>query len=187
MKKLVVLFTAMIFLSLSQMVYAYRAADFSSDSKIVAAIDLLERTGETDVLRNLRKYAIRVSFDDLSSVSYNSHKTFAISTYNKYGTRVIMINSIYKDAPVEQIACLVAHESMHVKRVADLEEETIATQKEAATWIRLKNTSKVYPDSRLTKRLDRLGGMYMASSNGNNLIQNKIASSGFYRAQLGLN
>ena len=49
-----------------------------------------------------------------------------------------MINSIYKNAPTEQIACLIAHESFHTKRVADLEEETLATQKEAATWLRLK-------------------------------------------------
>ena len=82
---------------------------------------------------------------------------------------------------------MVAHESMHVKRVADLEEETIATQKEAATWTRLKSSSKTYPDTRLTRRLDKLSGMYLASSNGNNIIQNKIASNGFYRAQLGIN
>jgi len=187
MKKLVVLFSALVFLTLSQTAFAYRATDFSSDSKIVAAINLLEQAGETDVLRNLNRQGIRVSFDDLSSVTYNSSKTFAVSTYNKYGTRVIMINSIYRNAPVEQIACLVAHESMHVKRVADLQEETIATQKEAATWVRLRNASKVYPDSRLTRRLDKLGAMYMASSNGNNIIQNKIASNGFYRAQLGIN
>ena len=133
MKKLVVLFAAFMMLTLNQ-VFAYRASDFSSDAKIVAAINLLEQTGETDVLRNLQRFAMRVSFDDLTTVSYGSSKAYAVSTYNRYGTRVIMINSIYKDAPVEQIACLVAHESMHIKRVADLEEETIATQKEAATW-----------------------------------------------------
>lgn len=186
MKKVVVLFIALVFLSINQ-AFAYRASDFSSDSKIISAINLLEQAGETDVLRNLQKHAIRVSFDDLTSYSYNASKTYAVSTYNRYGTRVIMINSIYKNAPVEQIACLVAHESMHVKRVADLEEETIATQKEAATWTRLRVPSKVYPDTRLTRRLDKLSGMYMASSDGNNLIQNKIANNGFYRAQLGIN
>ena len=186
MKKLVVLFTAFVFLTLNQ-AFAYRAADFSSDAKIIAAINLLEQTGETDVLRNLKKNAVRVSFDDLTSYTYNTSKAFAVSTYNRYGTRVIMINSLYKNAPVEQIACLVAHESMHVKRVADLEEETIATQKEAATWTRLRVASKVYPDTKLTRRLDKLSGMYMASSDGNNIIQNKIANNGFYRAQLGLN
>ena len=52
------------------------------------------------------------------------------------------------------------------------EEETIATQKEAATWTRLRVASKAYPDTRLTRRLDKLSGMYMASSAGNNIIQN---------------
>ncbi len=185
-KKLAILFSAFILLTLNQ-AFAYRASDFSSDAKIISAITLLEQAGETDVLRNLQKYAVKVSFDDLSAYTYNSSKAFAVSTYNKYGTRVIVINSIYKNAPIEQIACLIAHESCHTKRVADLEEETIATQKEAATWTRLKVASKVYPDSRLTQRLDKLSGMYLASTSGNNLIQNKIASNGFYRAQLGIN
>ncbi len=186
MKKLVVLFAAFVLLTLNQ-AFAYRASDFSNDTKIISAINLLEQAGETDVLRNLNRFAVRVSFDDLSSYTYNSSKAFAVSTYNQYGTRIIVINSIYRNAPVEQIACLIAHESFHTKRVADLEEETIATQKEAATWVRLKNTSKVYPDSRLTKRLDKLGGLYLASTNGNNLVQQKIASSGFYKNQFGLN
>ena len=185
MKKLIVLFSAFVFLAFSQAAFAYRASDFSSDSKIVSAITLLEQSGETDVLRNLQKYGIRVSFDDLTSYTYNASEAYAISTYNQYGTRVIMINSLYKNAPVEQIACLVAHESMHVKRIADLEEETIATQKEAATWTRLKVPSKTYPDTKLTRRLDKLSSMYLASGNGNNIIQSKIASSGFYRSQYG--
>jgi len=185
MKKILVLFSAFVLLACSQAAFAYRASDFSSDTKIISAITLLEQSGETDVLRNLQKNAVRVSFDDLTSYTYNASKAYAISTYNKYGTRVIMINSIYKNAPVEQIACLVAHESMHVKRIADLDEETIATQKEAATWTRLKVASKTYPDTKLTRRLDRLSSMYLASSTGNNIIQNKIASSGFYRSQYG--
>lgn len=186
MKKLLVFFTALLFLTLNQ-AFAYRATDFSSDAKIISALNLLEQSGETDVLRNLQKNAVRVSFDDLSSYTYNASKTFAVSTYNKYGTRIIVINSLYKNAPVEQIACLIAHESCHKKRIADLEEETIATEKEAATWTRLKVTSKTYPDTKLTRRLDKLSSMYLASSDGNRLIQSKIASNGFYRAQLGIN
>lgn len=186
MKKVVVLFVALFLFTFNQ-AFAYRATDFSSDAKIVAAINLLEQRGENDVLRNLQRHGMRISFDDLTSVSFNSSKAFAVSTYNRYGTRVIMINSLYKNAPVEQIACLIAHESYHTKQVANLEEETLATQKEAVTWIRLRVDSKVYPDTRLTRRLDRLGSMYLASTQGNNIIQNKIASNGFYRTQLGLN
>lgn len=186
MKKVLFVLVAFVCLTLNQ-AFAYRASDFSSDSKIIAAINMLEQAGETDVLRNLQRHAIRVSFDDLSSIAVGSSKAYAVSTYNRYGSRVIMINSIYKNAPTEQIACLIAHESCHTKQVADLEEETIATQKEAATWIRLKNSSKVYPDSKLTRRLNNLSGLYLASTNGNNLVQQKIASNGFYRSQLGLN
>ena len=186
MKKVLLVFVVFTFLAVNQ-AFAYRASDFSNDTKIMAAISMLEQAGETDVLRNLQRHAIRVSFDDLSSVAIGGSKAYAVSTYNRYGSRVIMINSIYRNAPTEQIACLIAHESCHTKQVADLEEETIATQKEAATWIRLKNSSKTYPDSKLTRRLDNLSGLYLASSNGNNLVQQKIASNGFYRNQLGLN
>ena len=187
MKKVLLLFVAFMCLSISQ-AFAYRASDFSSDTKIVAAINMLEQAGETDVLRNLQRHAIRISFDDLSSIGgVSTSKAYAVSTYNRYGSRVIMINSIYRNAPTEQIACLIAHESCHTKQTADLQEETIATQKEAATWIRLRNNSKTYPDSKLTKRLNNLSNLYLASSSNNNLVKQKIASNGFYRSQLGLN
>ena len=158
MKKLIVLFCAFVFLTINQS-FAYNAKYFSNDSKIIAAINLLDRSGEEDVLRNLQKYGVKIKFSDLSMVSYNSSKCFAVSTYNQYGTRVILINSIYKNAPVEQIACLIAHESCHTGNVADLEEETLATEKEAACWTRLKVASKTYPDNRLTRRLDKLSNM----------------------------
>lgn len=186
MKKFVLVFVALLMLSVNQ-AFAYRVTDFSSDTKIIAAMRLLEQAGEQDVFRNLQRYGMQVKFDDLSMVSYNKSKTFAVSTYNQFGTRVILINSIYKNAPAEQIACLIAHESFHTGYSADLEEETLATQKEAACWTRLKVASKTYPDSRLTRRLDKLSGLYLASGNGNNLVEEKIASSGFYRNQLGLN
>lgn len=185
MKKFACVLIAFLCFTLNQ-AFAYRASDFSSDTKIISAINLLEQAGENDVLRNLQRYGMRVKFDDLSMVT-NGSKAYAVSTYNNYGTRVILINSAYKSAPVEQIACLIAHESFHTGYSADLEEETIATQKEAACWTRLKVTSKVYPNSKLTKRLDKLSGLYLASDRYNNLVEQKIASSGFYRGQLGMN
>ena len=186
MKKFVLVFMAFLFFACNQ-AFAYRVTDFSSDAKIISAMKLLERSGDTDVFRNLQKYGMRIKFSDLSMVSYNSSKTFAVSTYNNFGTRVILINSIYKNAPAEQIACLIAHESYHTGYSADLAEETLATQKEASCWTRLRVASKVYPDNKLTRRLDKLSGLYMASDNNNNLVEQKIASSGFYRDQLGLN
>ncbi len=185
MKKVVLVLFAFIFLTLNQ-AFAYRASSFSSDAKIIAAIQLLEKSGDTDVLRNLQRYGMRVKFNDLTMVM-NGSNAFAVSTYNDFGTKVIMINSKYKNAPVEQIACLIAHESYHTGYSADLEEETMATEKEAACWKRLKSNTKSYPDNRLTRRLDKLAGLYTASSQDNNLVEQKIANNGFYRAQLGLN
>ena len=186
MKKVVLMLFAFLFLSINQQAMAYRIQTFSSDAKIIAAMRVLEQAGEQDVFRNLQKYGMRIKFDDLTMVT-NGKNAFAVSTYNNFGTRVILINSAYKNAPAEQIACLIAHESYHTGYSADLEEETLATQKEASCWTRLKVASKTYPDSKLTRRLDKLSGLYLASSSDNNLVEQKIASNGFYRSQLGLN
>ncbi len=163
--------------------FAYNVKDFSSDAKILSALQLLEQSGEYDVFANMKKNAIKIKFYNLSG--YGS--VYATNSYDNSGRRVILINSVYSSAPTEQIACLIAHESMHVLRKPTLEEETIATQKEAATWIRLRNNSVSYPQTKLTKRLDKLADLHMASSaDGTNYIQTKIASSSFYKSQLGI-
>ena len=163
--------------------FAYNAKDFSSDSKIISALNLLEQNGDYDVFANLRKNAVKIKFYHLS---YGN--VYAANTYDSYGRRVILINSIYANAPVEQIACLIAHESCHTARKATLEEETTATSKEAACWAKLKRANVTYPESKLTKRLDKIANLHIASvQDGNNYIEDKIASSSFYRAQFGLN
>ena len=185
MKNVVLIFFTFVFLTVGQ-AFAYRVTDFSNDAKIIAAMNVLERSGDNDVFRNLQRYGMRVKFSDLSMVT-NGQNAFAVNTYNEFGTKVIMINSMYRNAPAEQIACLIAHESYHTGYTADLEEETLATQKEASTWTRVKVASKVYPDSKLTRRLNSLARLYLASDANNNLVERKIASNGFYRNQLGLN
>ena len=179
-----ILLTLFIFLAFTAtQAFAYNLREFSSDAKILSAMQLLEQNGDNDVFVNMKKNGVRVKFYNLSG--YGS--VYATNSYDSYGRRVILINSVYSNAPVEQIACLIAHESMHVLRKATMEEETRATQKEANTWIKLKNNSVSYPQSKLTKRLDKLAELQMASSeNGTNYIQAKIASSSFYKAQFGI-
>ena len=163
--------------------FAYNLKDFSTDAKIIAAMQLLEQNGDTDVFANLKKNAVKVKFYNLSGYG----NVYATNSYDNSGRRVILINSVYANAPVEQIACLIAHESMHVLRKPTLQEETIATQKEAATWVRLKNNSVTYPQNKLTKRLDNLAELHTASrADGTNYIQTKIASSSFYKSQFGI-
>ena len=182
MKKLVLGLLVFIGLTVTQ-AFAYDVERFSSDAKIVSALEMLEANGEYDVFANLKKNAVKIKFYTLS---YGN--VYAANTYDNTGRRVILINSIYKNAPVEQIACLIAHESCHVARKATLEEETIATSKEASCWTKLKKSNVVYPQTKLTKRLDNLAGLHTASvQDGNNYIGDKIASSSFYRNQFGMN
>ena len=182
MKKVLVSLFVFVALTVTQ-AFAYNLRDFSNDTKIIEAMQLLERNGDYDVFNNLQKNRVKVMFYNLSGYG----NVYGTNSYDSYGRRVIMINSVYKNAPAEQIACLIAHESMHVLRKATLEEETIATQKEAATWVRLKNNAVTYPENKLTKRLDKLAGLYTASNqDGVNYIHNKIASSSFYKAQFGI-
>ena len=182
MKKVLVGLLVFFTLTITQ-AFAYNLKSFTSDAKIMAAMQLLEQSGEYDVFANLKKNAVKVKFYHLSM-----NNVYAANAYDEFGRRVILINSIYKDAPVEQIACLIAHESCHTARKATLEEETTATSKEAACWAKLKRANVSYPETKLTKRLDKIAGLHIASvQDGNNYIEDKIASSSFYRAQFGLN
>ncbi len=181
MKKVLVALFVFVTLTVSQ-AFAYNLKSFSNDATIIAAMQLLEQNGEYDVFANLKRNAVKVKF---GSLPYSN--VYAANMYDNYGRRVIVINTTYKNAPVEQIACLIAHESCHVARKATLEEETTATSKEAACWTKLKQQNVVYPQTKLTKRLDKLAGLHIASADGNNYIGDKIASSSFYRAQFGLN
>ncbi len=181
MKK--VLVTLFIFVSLTvSQAFAYNLKTFTSDSTILAAMELLQQNGEHEVFANLKKNAVKVKFYTLSMSN-----VYAANSYDSNGRRVILINSIYKNAPIEQIACLIAHESCHVARKATLEEETTATSKEASCWAKLKKSGVVYPQTKLTKRLNNLADLHNDSIvDGNNYIEDKIASSSFYRAQFNL-
>ena len=63
--------------------FAYNAKDFSNDSKIISALNLLEQNGEYDVFANLRKNAVKIKFYHLS---YGN--VYAANTYDSYGRRV---------------------------------------------------------------------------------------------------
>ena len=181
MKKVLVALFIFVTLTVSQ-AFAYNLKTFTSDSTILAAMELLEQNGEYDVFANLKKNAVKVKFYTLSMSN-----VYAANTYDSNGRRVILINSAYKNAPIEQIACLIAHESCHVARKATLEEETTATSKEASCWAKLKKAGVTYPQTKLTKRLNNLAELHNDSiADGNDYIGDKIASSSFYRAQFNL-
>lgn len=182
MKKLL-LVVLIFFTFTATQAFAYNLKSFTSDAKIMSAMQLLMQNGETDVFRNLQKNAVKVKFYHLTMSN-----VYAANAYDEFGRRVILINSMYKDAPIEQIACLIAHESYHTARKATLEEESLATSKEASCWTKLRKKGVTYSQTKLTKRLDKIAGLHLASiEDGNNYIEDKIANSSFYRSQFGLN
>lgn len=159
---------------------------FTTDSSIKTSLELLQSIGADEVFNNLEENCVKISFYDLSQISFSYANHFAINSVDSMGNRYILINSKYRKASPEEIACIIAHESFHKLAVATLEEETLATQKEAHYWGILKNEDKDYNDSALLSRLDGLVELSDASTQDNDLIKEKITRSSFYRAQLAI-
>lgn len=165
-------------------VYSWNIKSFSQDEDIRAALRLLENIGAEEVFENLQENSVKIIFYDLSLINYSFRNHYAINSVDNWGERYILINSKYKNASKEEIACLIAHESFHKADRATLAEETLATRKEAYYWSILKVPGKFYPNSSLANRLNNLVCLHNDSDNGNDLIEMKIRNSKFYQSQL---
>ncbi len=164
--------------------FSWNVNSFSQDYDIRAALKLLNKIGADEVFENLQENSVKIMFYDLSMINYNYYKHYAVNSVGTWGDRYILINSRYRHASKEELACLIAHESFHKAKRATMEEETLATQKEAYYWSILKVPGKVYKESALTNRLDKLAGLYTDSTANNNLIEQRIHNSKFYQNQL---
>ncbi len=164
--------------------YSWNIRSFSQDEDIRDALRLLENIGAEEVFDNLQENSVKIIFYDLSLINFSYRNHYAINSVNNWGERYILINSKYKNASREEIACLIAHESFHKSNKATLAEETLATQKEAYYWSILKVPGKFYPSTSLAKRLNNLVCLHNESDNGNDLIEMKIRNSRFYQSQL---
>ena len=123
-------------------------------------------------------------FYDLSQINFTYCNHFAMNTTDNWGNRYILINSKFKNAPTEQIACLIAHESCHKGKVATLAEETTATRTEAKYWTVLKKRNIAYANTELTERLNNLVNLERVSTVNHDYIQDKISNNSFYKEQL---
>lgn len=174
----------MVVMCTTQVFASVYSDSFSTDAKIRSALELLEYADADEVFDNLSENSVKIVFYDLSQISYDYASHFAINTIDSFGNRYILINSKYKNASIEEIACLIAHESCHVEAVATLEEEIYATETEAYYWYLLKDENKEYQTSALLDRLDSLVALQDASTEDRNLIAERIISSTFYMNQL---
>lgn len=183
-KKIVI--TALMVLLCVAPAFAGYVDRYTKDADIRPALVLLHNIGAQEVFDNLDENGVKVAFYDLSQISYRFMNAFAINSIDSFGNRYILLNSKFKNSSPEEIACLIAHESFHKSKVSTLEEETIATQKEAYYWSLLRDNEKVYKHSALLSRLNTLVILDTATDCQRNLIRERISSSAFYREQLAM-
>ena len=185
MLKRVLVLIACLFVLSSSCSFGMNVKSFSDDSRIVKALALLDNVGATDVFENLQENSVKIIFYDLSHISFKYQNHFAINSTDTWGNRYILINTKYMNAPTEQIACLIAHESCHKGKVATLAEETYATRTEARYWQALKHHNHNYENTALTNRLNSLAKLESETTvNHHDYIQDRISNSRFYQSQL---
>ena len=165
-------------------VNAANVAKISKDAKLQSALTILEQTGSENLVNGLERHRIQVRFYDLSTLSYEYARHYAMRVETQEGKQYILINTKFENAPTEAIACLVAHEAIHNLPNATFAEEVMATTVEAKTWLQVRNRI-AYQNSTnpLVRRLERNANRYLSSTNG---ISNAIAQNATYRKQFGL-
>lgn len=185
MSKLFVLISALVLLSVSNVALA---ADFSANTKqpvLVAALEKLDATNNRKVLnviqgQNSTNQPIKIMFRDLAALGYGTCEAVTAKTTD--GKLVILISSNYKTAPVEAVACLIAHESVHHENTKTYDEEVRAWTTEVQTWVAFtqSNPSLKVSDSKLVKRLNYLSKLYTRDGYQMTSIENLIANNPAY-------
>ena len=182
MKKYLLILMALFMLSINT-AFAANVNSYSQDAKIRSALTLLNENNAVEVFDNLDYQKVKIMFHDFSMISFSHAKHYAMKATSG-GKNYILINSRYKSAPTEAIACLIAHESFHKLSKATFEEEVMATTKEAIYWMKLGSKTKDYGNDPVVSRLNNLSDLYTASDAQSNLIKDRIANSSFYQSQL---
>ncbi len=185
LSKIVVLFSALVLMSVYNVAFA---GDFSANTKqpaLVEALNRLEAMHNTKVLnvikgQNSTNRPIRIMFRDMAVLGYGTCEAVTAKTAD--GGLTIIISSNYKTAPVEAIACLIAHESVHHENTKTYEEEVRAWTAEVQTWVAFTqvNPSLKSSDSKLVKRLNYLSKLYVNDGNQMTSIANIIANQPAY-------
>lgn len=179
MRKVLVVLMFIMFLGVNQ-AQAANVSKYSDDYKVQAALTVLENIGSNDVFTRLDENQVKIMFYDLTMIDYSYANHYAVASTDENGENFILINSKFQNSPKEAIACLIAHESVHVLPQATMAEEIQATTVEAQTWLKVR-ANVTDTNDKLVQREMKLADNYEAD---NNRIAQAIASNSFYQAQL---
>ncbi|MBQ4124160.1 hypothetical protein IJD44_10655 [bacterium] len=185
MSKVLVLFSALILFGFANTAVA---ADFSANTKqpvLVSALNKLEAMNKTQVINvikgnNSTGKPIKLMFRNMAAMGYGTCEAVTAKTAD--GRLVIIISADYKNAPVEAVACLIAHESVHHENTKTYEEEVKAWTTEVQTWVAFTNVNPSLKSnsSKLVKRLNYLSKLYTKDGNQSTSIANLIANQPAY-------
>lgn len=179
MRKMLLVLMFIMFLSVNQAVAA-NVSKYSDDYKVQSALEVLNKIGSEDVFARLDKTQSKIMFYDLTMIDYSYANHYAVASTDENGENFILINSKFQNSPKEAIACLIAHESVHVLPQATMAEEVQATTVEAQTWLKV-GGNVTNTNDKLVQREMKLASNYQAD---NNRIAQAIASNSFYQTQL---
>ena len=158
--------------------------NITTNPRLSAALNALETVNRQDVIsilngNNATGKPIRVMFRDLSIYGCSDCEAFTAKTRNN--GLVIYINIEHKDAPVETLACLLAHESQHHTFTNTKVEELKAWISETNTWNNFvkRDRTLAYLNHPLVKRENYIAKMYL-KQNGIDSIKQLIAQNPVY-------
>lgn len=190
-----VLFSVCIFFCTSSSAFADENAysDITTDQKIINTLNTLKihssQTKQTlNIIMgdNLSNKPMKVMFYDFSMLGSSFENMDAVACKKRNSDRIfILINNIHQNAPVEALASLLTHETLHQDDVSSIEEETTGWTNEAKTWVSFKQTNSRLNniDSEscpLVKRLNTLSEMYSAANNTSEKIAKSVRSNEGY-------
>ena len=148
MKKIAFLLLSILFLSSN--VFAIQETDedlykkyekVTQDINLIKAIELLDKTTgkyskEAILGKNLTNRPIAIEFLNLATIN-PMYMNFDALGWKKKKNLYIYINEKHKDAPIEALSAILAHEAIHQDEHNSLNEETYAWTLEAAVWTQL--------------------------------------------------
>lgn len=113
----------------------------TNDANLIKALELLDNTTgkyskEAILGKNLTNRPIKIEFLNLASIN-PMYMNFDALGWKKKKNLYIYINEKHKDAPIEALSAILAHEAIHQDEHNSLNEETYAWTLEAAVWTQL--------------------------------------------------
>ncbi|MFH0702300.1 MAG: hypothetical protein V2B14_02020 [bacterium] len=165
-------------------------SEVSDNPKIIQALDSLDNTtGEwarkAILGNNISGKPIKIIFKDLSKISAK-YKDFDALGWKDKNRLYIYINNKHENAPVEALASLLSHESLHQDEYSSIEEETFAWGYEADVWIQMKIKKPELKNINsneysLVDRLNTLEKMFKNANYTTKEIKNAVNSNPGYK------